>query len=224
MDWAAIFLSLKLATCTTAVLVVVGMPLAWWLARTRWRWRFAIEAVVALPLVLPPTVLGFYVLMVTGPHSPVGRWYEALFGQRLPFSFEGLLVGSVFYSLPFAVQPFTSAFAGVDRRLLEASWCLGVGELATFFRVALPLSWPGVLTGLVLSFAHTVGEFGVVLMLGGNIAGETRTVSVSIYDHVQALEYGAANQASMLMLIFSFAVLSITYGLQRHFIQVCPMR
>jgi len=200
------------------------MPLAWWLARTRWRWRFAIEAVVALPLVLPPTVLGFYVLMVTGPHSPVGRWYEALFGQRLPFSFEGLLVGSVFYSLPFAVQPFTSAFAGVDRRLLEASWCLGVGELATFFRVALPLSWPGVLTGLVLSFAHTVGEFGVVLMLGGNIAGETRTVSVSIYDHVQALEYGAANQASMLMLIFSFAVLSITYGLQRHFIQVCPMR
>jgi len=179
---------------------------------------------VALPLVLPPTVLGFYVLMVTGPHSPVGRWYEALFGQRLPFSFEGLLVGSVFYSLPFAVQPFTSAFAGVDRRLLEASWCLGVGELATFFRVALPLSWPGVLTGLVLSFAHTVGEFGVVLMLGGNIAGETRTVSVSIYDHVQALEYGAANQASMLMLIFSFAVLSITYGLQRHFIQVCPMR
>jgi molybdate transport system permease protein len=194
MDWQAIGLSLRLSACTTLVLVVLGLPLAYWLANTRWRGKFFIEAIVALPIVLPPTVLGFYVLMAIGPLSPLGRFYESLFGHRLPFTFQGLLVASVLYSLPFAVQPFISGFAAVDRRLVEASWCIGVSKFATFFRVALPLAWPGVLAGMVLSFAHTVGEFGVVLMIGGNIPGQTRTVSVSIYDEVQALNYAAANQ------------------------------
>ncbi|MDZ4814961.1 MAG: molybdate ABC transporter permease subunit [Verrucomicrobiota bacterium] len=224
MDWQAIGLSLRLSACTMCVLVVFGMPLAYWLANTRWRGKFLIEAIVALPIVLPPTVLGFYVLMAIGPLSPLGRFYESLFGHRLPFTFQGLLVASVFYSLPFAVQPFTSAFATVDRRMTEASWCLGVSKLATFFRVVLPLAWPGVLTGMVLSFAHTIGEFGVVLMIGGNLPGVTRTVSISIYDEVQSLNYAAANQTSLALLIFSFAVLAVTYGLQRKFIHVWPTR
>lgn len=224
MDWQAIGLSLRLSACTMLVLVVFGLPLAYWLANTRWRGKFLIEAVVALPIVLPPTVLGFYVLMAIGPLSPLGRFYEFILGHRLPFTFQGLLVASVLYSLPFAVQPFTSGFAAVDRRMMEASWCLGVGKLATFFRIALPLAWPGVLTGMVLSFAHTIGEFGVVLMIGGNIPGQTRTVSISIYDEVQALNYAAANQTSLALLVFSFAVLAVTYGLQRKFINVWPTR
>lgn len=224
MDWQAIGLSLRLSAATTFVLVALGMPLAWWLANTRWRGRFLVEAIVALPIVLPPTVLGFYVLMAIGPLSPLGQFYESLFGTRLPFTFQGLLIASVLYSLPFAVQPFMSGFATVDRRMLEASWCLGVGRLATFFRVALPLAWPGVLTGMVLSFAHTIGEFGVVLMIGGNIPGVTRTVSISIYDEVQALNYAAANQTSLAMLLFSFVVLAATYALQRRFIRVWPIR
>lgn len=224
MDWQAIGLSLRLAFCTTSVLVVLGLPLAFWLATTRWRGRFLIEAVVALPIVLPPTVLGFYVLMAIGPLSPVGRFYETVFGHRLPFSFEGLLLASVLYSIPFAVQPFTSAFATVDPQLLEASWCLGLSRLATFFRVALPLAWPGVLTGVVLSFAHTLGEFGVVLMIGGNLPGVTRTVSISIYDEVQSLNYAAANETSLALLVFSFVVLAVTYGWHRKFIAVWPMR
>ncbi|HXG49551.1 MAG TPA: molybdate ABC transporter permease subunit [Methylomirabilota bacterium] len=224
MDWEAIGLSVRLSACTTLLLVVLGLPLGWWLAHTRWRGRFLVEAVVALPIVLPPTVLGYYVLLAIGPLSPLGQFYESLFGHRLPFTFQGLLVASVLYGLPFAVQPFASGFAAVDRRMLEASWCLGVGRLATFFRVALPLAWPSVLAGMVLSFAHTVGEFGVVLMIGGNVPGVTRTVSISIYDEVQALNYGAANQTALAMLIFSFAVLAATYGLQRRFIRVWPMR
>ena len=224
MDWQAIGLSLRLSACTTCVLVAFGLPLAYWLANTRWRGRFLIEAVVALPIVLPPTVLGFYVLMAIGPLSPLGRFYESLFGHRLPFTFWGLLLASVLYSLPFAVQPFTSALKTVDRRMVEASWCLGIGKLSTFFRVVLPLARPGVLTGIVLSFAHTIGEFGVVLMIGGNIPGVTRTVSISIYDEVQALNYAAANQTSMALLLFSFAVLAVTYGLQRQFIQAWPQR
>jgi len=222
MDWTAISLSLRLSACTTLVLIVLGLPTAWWLARTRWRWRFLVEAVVAMPLVLPPTVLGFYVLMAIGPHSPLGQAYEALFGQRLPFSFQGLLIASILYSLPFAVQPFMSAFATVDRRMVEASWCLGGSALGTFFRVVLPLAWPGVLAGIVLTFAHTMGEFGVVLMVGGNIEGVTRTVSISIYDHVQALDYQAAHQTSLAMLIFSFFVLSTVYALQRRFARAWP--
>jgi len=220
MDWQAIGLSLRLSACTTLVLVVLGLPLAYWLAVTRWRGRFLLEAVVALPIVLPPTVLGFYVLMAIGPLSPLGQQYESLFGERLPFTFQGLLVASVLYSLPFAVQPFTSGFAAVDRRLLEASTCLGQGSVATFFRVALPLAWPGVLTGMVLSFAHTLGEFGVVLMIGGNIPGVTRTVSIAIYDDVQALNYAGANETALVLLAFSFAVLIVTYGLQRRVVQV----
>ncbi len=219
MDWEAIRLSLRLAAATTAVLLALGLPLGWWLAATRRRWKFLVEAVVALPIVLPPTVLGFYVLMAIGPLSPFGRAYEALFDQRLPFSFQGLWIASVLYSLPFAVQPFAAGFATVDRRMVEASWCLGRGRLATFFRVAPPLAWPGVLTGIVLSFAHTVGEFGVVLMIGGNIPGVTRTVSISIYDEVQALDYAAANATALAMLVFSFVVLAVTYGVNRRFVQ-----
>ena len=224
MDWQAIALSLRLSACTTLVLIALGLPLAYWLANTRLRGKFLIEAVVALPLVLPPTVLGFYVLMAIGPLSPLGQFYESLFGHRLPFTLQGLLVASVLYSLPFAVQPFSSAFASLDRRMVDASWCLGVSKLSTFFRVALPLAWPGVLTGMVLSFAHTMGEFGVVLMIGGNVSGVTRTVSISIYDEVQALNYAAANQTSLFMLLFSFAVLAATYGLQRRIIHAWPTR
>ncbi len=222
MDWLAIGLSLRLAACTTMVLLALGLPLAYWLAFTRWRWRFVIEAVVALPIVLPPTVLGFYVLMAIGPLSPVGRLYESIFGHRLPFTFQGLLVASVLYSLPFAVQPFASAFATMDRRMIEASWCLGVGAFGTFFRIVLPLAWPGVITGVVLSFAHTLGEFGVVLMIGGDLPGITRTASISIYDHVQTLNYSAAHQTSLALLLFSFAVLAVTYGLQRKLIHIWP--
>lgn len=224
MDWQAIALSLRLAACTMLILLVLGLPLAYWLALTRWRGRFLLEAFIALPIVLPPTVLGFYVLMAIGPLSPLGQFYESLFGSRLPFTFQGLLIASVLFSLPFAVQPFTSAFATVDRRMAEASWCLGVSKLKTFFRITLPLAWPGVVTGMVLSFAHTLGEFGVVLMIGGNIPGATRTVSISIYDEVQALNYEAANQTSLALLLFSFTVLVLTYGLQRKVIQVWPTR
>lgn len=220
MDLEAFYLSVRLSVCTTAILLLVGLPLAWWLANTQWKGRFLIEAIVALPIVLPPTVLGFYILMAIGPHSPVGQLYESVFGTRFPFSFQGLLLASVLYSLPFAVQPFLAAFASLDARMIEASWCLGQSKLRTFFRVAIPLSWPGILTGIVLSFAHTMGEFGVVLMVGGNIAGETRTISVSIYDQVQALDYSAANQTAMVMLIFSFTVLSLTYGFQRHHLRL----
>ena len=215
MDWAAIALSLQLAVSTTLLLCGLGLPLAYWLAATKWRWKFLIEAVVALPLVLPPTVLGFYVLSAIGPHSPLGQAYTALTHQRLAFSFPGLLIGSVLYSMPFAVRPFIAGFAGVERRLLEASWCLGVSRAATLVRIVLPLSWTGILSGIVLSFAHTLGEFGVVLMVGGNIAGVTRTVSISIYDEVQALNYAAAGQTALLLLGFSFATLTIVYALQR---------
>lgn len=215
MDWSALGLSLRLAFTTTLVLSVLGLPLAYWLARSRWRWKFLIEAIVALPLVLPPTVLGFYVLLALGPHSPLGRSYTALTGSTLPFSFTGLLLASVLYSLPFAVRPFAVAFAGIDRRLIEASWCLGVSRLGTFFRVVVPLSWTGILTGMILAFAHTLGEFGVVLMVGGNIEGVTRTVSIAIYDEVQGLNYAMAARTSFALLIFSFVTLSITYALQR---------
>ena len=224
MDWQAVGLSLRLAALTTTILVALGLPLAWWMASTRWRWKFLVESVVALPIVLPPTVLGFYVLVAIGPRSPLGQAYEALFGSRLPFSFQGLLLASVLYSMPFALQPFAAALSTVDRRLLEASWCLGAGRLRTFARVALPLAWPGVLTGMVLSFAHTVGEFGVVLMIGGNLPGATRTISISIYDSVEAMDYASAAQTSLVMLIFSFVVLAITYALQRRFVQVWMSR
>ena len=215
MDTTALILSVELAALTTLILLLVGLPLAAWLAGSRWRYRFLVEAVVALPLVLPPTVLGFYLLTGLGPRSPAGRLFEAVAGQPFPFSFAGLLLASVLYSLPFAVQPFAGALAGVDRRLVEASHTLGVSRLATFFRISLPLAWPGVLAGAVLTFAHTLGEFGVVLMVGGNIPGRTRTLSVAIFDHVEALEYGAAHRTAALLLASSFAVLALVYALQR---------
>jgi len=215
MDWTAVWLTLRLAATTALILLLVGLPLAYWLATTRWRGRFIVEAIVALPIVLPPTVLGFYLLMALGPRGPVGRVVQALTGASLPFTFAAILLGSVLFNLPFAVRPFTSAFAAVDRRLVEASWCLGVSRLGTFRRVMLPLSWTGVLTGIVLSFAHTVGEFGVVLMLGGNRPGVTRTVSLVIYDEVQAMNYAAAHATSLALVGFAFLVLCITYALQR---------
>jgi molybdate transport system permease protein len=215
MDWQAIRLSLKLAALTTLALMAIGMPLAHWLAFSRARWKFLAEAVVALPLVLPPTVLGFYLLVAMGPRSPLGWLYEALCRRTLPFSFQGLLLASVLYSLPFAVQPMAASFSAVDRKLLEASQCLGVSPLATFRRVILPLSWAGVAAAAVLSFAHTLGEFGVVLMVGGNIPGETRMVSVAIYDQVQALDYAAAGRTSLLLLGTSFLVLVLASWLRR---------
>jgi molybdate transport system permease protein len=216
MDWQAIRLSLVLASLTTAALLILGLPLAYWLAFSRWRWKFLVEAVVAMPLVLPPTVLGFYLLMAMGPRSPLGHAWEGLFGHTLPFSFEGLLIASVLYSLPFMIQPLAAAFASVDRGLIEASWCLGESRLRTFLRVIAPLSWAGILTGLVLSFAHTLGEFGVVLMVGGNLPGRTRTVSIAIYDQVQAMDYAPAARTAALLLGVSFLVLAFTYALRRH--------
>ena len=215
LDSTAIWLTLRLAVATTTILFVVGLPLAYWLSTARWRGKFLIEALVALPLVLPPTVLGFYILVATGPNSPLGRSYEFVTGKMLPFSFPGILLGSVLFNLPFAVRPFNSAFTGVDRRLVEASWCLGVSRLATFWRIMFPLSWPGILAGLVLTFAHTVGEFGVVLMVGGNIPGVTRTLSISIYDDVQALDYASAGQTALFLVVFSFAVLCVPCLLRR---------
>ncbi len=215
MDWTAIGLSLRLAACTTLILFLLGLPLAYWLTVSKRRWKFLIEALVALPLVLPPTVLGFYVLMALGPLSPVGRFYEKVAGQGLAFSFQGLLIASILYSLPFTIRPFITGFAGVDRRLMEASWCLGESRLGTFFRIVIPLSWPGLLTGIILSFAHTLGEFGVVYMVGGNIPGVTRTVSISIYDDFQAMHYAEAGQTALFLLAVSFLALSLTYALQR---------
>jgi molybdate transport system permease protein len=215
VDGAALLLSLRLAGWTTLILLVVALPIAWWLATSRWRWKFLVEAVVALPLVLPPTVLGFYLLVALGPRGPLGPTFEALVGYPLPFSFPGLLVASVLYSLPFAVQPFTAALASVEGRLLEASWCLGVSRPRTFVRVVLPLAATGILSGMVLTFAHTLGEFGVVLMVGGNLPGRTRTASIAIYDAVQALDYDAAGRTSLVLLIVSFVVLALTHGLRR---------
>jgi molybdate transport system permease protein len=215
IDWTPVTLTLELAAATTLVLLLCGTPLAWWIARTRSRWASLVEAVTALPLVLPPTVLGFYLLVGLGPRSPLGRAWEAATGRPFPFSFEGLLVASVLYSLPFAVQPFAAALAGVDRRLVEASHTLGVSRLRTFFRVTLPLAWHGVLSGAVLAFAHTLGEFGVVLMVGGNIEGETRTLSIAIFDHVEAIEYAQANRTAAFLLAVSFAVLVLVHALQR---------
>lgn len=209
IDWQAFWLTVELALVVSAILFVGGLPLAYWIAFSRWRWKFLVEALVALPIVLPPTVLGFYVLVALGSRSPLGRWWQSLTGHTLAFTFSGLVIGSVLYSLPFAVQPFAASFASVDGRLLAASATLGASPLRTFFRVVAPLSVPGLLTGVVLAFAHTMGEFGVVLMIGGNIPGVTRTVSIGIYDQVQASNYAAANAMALLLLVFCFAVLTV---------------
>ncbi len=215
MDLAALRLSLLLSTLTTLALLVVGLPIAHWVTTTRWRWKVLVEAVVALPLVLPPTVLGFYLLVAFGPSSPLGRAFIAATGHTLAFSFEGLLLASILYSLPFAVQPFAAGLARVDQRLVEASYTLGESRLQTFRRVTLPLALPGVVAGAVLSFAHTLGEFGVVLMVGGNLPGATRTLSISIFDAVEQLDYASAGRTSLLLLAVSFSVLVLTYALQR---------
>ena len=215
IDWQAFRLTIELAVIVSAILLVVGLPLASWIAFSRWRWKFLVEAVVALPIVLPPTVLGFYLLVALGSQSPLGRWWQSLTGHTLAFTFTGLVIGSIIYSLPFAVQPFAASFSSVDRKLLAASATLGASPLRTFFRVVVPLSVPGLVTGVALVFAHTMGEFGVVLMIGGNIPGVTRTVSIGIYDQVQASNYAAANAMALLLLVFCFAVLTVVYGLNR---------
>src|SRR5215468_4973346 len=215
MDWTAIALSVRLAAIVALILLVIGLPIAYWLTFSRWRGRFLIEAIVALPLVLPPTVLGLYVLVAIGSQSPLGRAWMAWTGHGLAFTFEALVIASILYSLPFAVQPIASAFAQVDPSLLEASATLGASRWRTFLRVLVPLSLEGVVTGVVLSFAHTLGEFGVVLMVGGNLPGITRTVSISIYDQVQGLQYASANETALVLLVFSFLVLAIVYALMR---------
>lgn len=215
MDWQAIWLTARLAAIVSAILLIISLPLAHWLTFSRRRWMFLIESVVSLPLVLPPTVLGFYLLMAMGSRSPLGRWWTEWTGHGLAFTFEGLIIASIFYSLPFAVQPIAASFAQVEAPLREASAILGASSLRTFFRITLPLSLEGVIVGGVLAFAHTVGEFGIVLMVGGNLPGITRTVSIAIYDDVQALRYQEANQTALVMLAFSFLVLVAVYGLRR---------
>lgn len=210
-----LLLSLRLALWVSAILLAIGLPLAYWLAYSDWRGKFLLEAVVAMPLVLPPTVLGFYVLLAMGPRGPLGKLWQELFGHGLAFTFEGLVLASVLYSFPFAVQPLIASFESVDRKLLDASSILGAGRLKTFWRVILPLSIPGLVMALVLSFAHTMGEFGVVLMVGGNLAGVTRTVSIAIFDQVQSLNYAEANRMALVLLAISFSVLAIVYAVNR---------
>jgi molybdate transport system permease protein len=215
MDWVAIALSIRLAAIVSAVLLILGLPIAYWLTFSSSRWRFIFEAIVALPLVLPPTVLGFYVLLALGSRSVIGRAWQAWTGHGLAFTFEALVIASILYSFPFGVQPIAASFAQVDRTLLEASSTLGAGRFRTFFRIVMPLSLDGILAGAVLAFAHTIGEFGVVLMVGGNLPGVTRTVSISIYDDVQAFDYASAHQTALFLLIFSFAALTGVYALMR---------
>ena len=217
-------MTFKLAGLTATALLIVGLPTAYWLTYSKWRWKFLVESIVALPLVLPPTVLGFYILVAIGPHSPIGRFYTDIVGQSLPFSFQGLLLASILYSLPFAVQPFATAFEQVDRKLIEASWTLGLSKIKTFFKLIVPLSTAGLVTGVVLSFAHTMGEFGVVLMVGGNIEGVTRTVSIDIYDEVQALNYGTAAKTAGFLLGISYLVLLLVYALNRRVWSVWPQK
>jgi molybdate transport system permease protein len=215
MDWQSFWLTIQLAALVTVILLILGLPLAYWIAYSPWRWKFLVESLVAMPIVLPPTVLGFYVLLALGSRSPVGRAWQAMTGHTLAFTFAGLVIGSILYSLPFAVQPFAASFSQVDPRFLAASLTLGASRWRTFFRVVLPLSASGVLTGMALSFAHTMGEFGVVLMVGGNIPRVTRTVSIEIYDQVQAFNYAAANQTALVLLALSFLSLCLVYGVNR---------
>jgi len=214
-DYSALLITLKLATLTTLILLLIGTPLAWWLARSQWRGKPVIEAVVALPLVLPPTVLGFYLLILLGANGPLGE-------HSLAFTFSGLVIGSVFYSLPFVVQPLQGAFAAVNRGYLEAAATLRASPRDTFFSVVVPLARPGFLTAMVLGFAHTVGEFGVVLMIGGNIPGSTQVLSIAIYEHVENLEYARAHWISGGLLLLSFSLLLSVYGLNRRFKVVGP--
>jgi len=216
-DLSALIVTLKLAGLSTLILLLVGTPLAWWLARTHWRFKFLLEAAIALPLVLPPTVLGFYLLVALGPHGPVGGLMEWLGGYSLAFTFAGLVIGSVFYSMPFVVQPLQQAFTSIGRRPLEVAATLRASPLDRFFTVAIPLARTGFLSAAVLGFAHTVGEFGVVLMIGGNIPGETQVLSIAIYDHVEALEYSNAHWLSGGLLLLSFLLLMAVYAFNRRY-------
>ena len=212
--WQAVWLTVQLASITTLILLLLGTPLAWWLATTRSMLKGPVSAVVALPLVLPPVVIGFYLLVLMGPNGPVGHLTQSLGLGLLPFTFDALVVGSIFYSLPFVVQPLANAFAALGRAPLEAAATLRASPLDTFFSVVLPLSKPAYITAAVMGFAHTVGEFGIVLMLGGNIPGQTRTLSVQIYDHVEALEYAQAHWLAGGLMVFAFGVLLLLHGMQ----------
>jgi molybdate transport system permease protein len=213
--YGPLWLSIQLALATTIVLMIVGTPVAWWLSQTKIRWKPAIQAVVAMPIVLPPTVLGFYLLILLGPDGAIGSWWVRLTGNALTFSFTGLVIASCIYSLPFAVQPMQTAFEALPRSYLERAWTLGATRLDAFFSIAVPLSVRGFVSGIVLSFAHTLGEFGVVLMVGGNIPGETRVVSIAIYDHVETLNYAAAHRMSLVLLGFAFIVLAAMFVFDR---------
>ena len=215
-DLEAIWLTVRLASIVTLILLLLGTPIAWWLARSKAWWKGPVGAVVAMPLVLPPTVLGFYLLLAMGPHGPVGQFTQSMGIGLLPFTFWGVVIGSVFYSLPFMVQPLQTSFEAIGERPLEVAATLRASPLDAFFSVAVPLAKPGFLTACILTFAHTVGEFGVVLMIGGNIPGVTRVASVQIYDHVEALEYLQAHRLSALMLVFSFLVLLALYVWRPH--------
>lgn len=224
MNWEAFWLTVRLATIVSFVLLAIGIPIAYWVTYSRWRWKFLVEAAVALPIILPPTVLGFYVLVALGSRSPIGRWWESLTGHTLAFTFEGLVIGSLLYSLPFAVQPLAASFGAVDSKLLDASASLGHSPPQTFRRVVIPLSKAGLVTGFTLSFAHTLGEFGVVLMVGGNIPGVTRTISIDIYDRVQEAQYASAKSTALILLVISFVLLSVVYGINRRAWVVGPWK
>ena len=221
-DLSALVITLKLASLSTFVLLTISIPLAWWLARTRWRFRFVLDAMVALPLVLPPTVLGFYLLLLMGPHGPLGALMMSIDGRPLAFTFAGLVIGSVFYSLPFVVQPLQNSFTAMGSRPLEVAATLRAGPLDRFFTIALPLARPGILTAAVLGFAHTLGEFGVVLMIGGNIPGSTRVASIAIDDHVENLDYANAHSLSLVLIGLSFLLLLAIYRYNRRFSLVTP--
>ena len=216
-DISALFITLKLASVSTLILLLLGTPLAWWLSQTRWKLKTILEAIIALPLVLPPTVLGFYLLITLGPNGPVGAMLESFGGSSIAFTFTGLVVGSVIYSMPFVVQPLQNAFSGIGRRPMEVAATLRASPLDRFFSVAVPLARSGFITATVLGFAHTVGEFGVVLMIGGNIPGETQVLSIAIYDHVEALEYGQAHWLAGGLLLLSFFMLMMVYIVNRRF-------
>jgi len=217
LDISAITVTIKLALISTAILIVIGTPLAWWLSQTRVKFKVIFEAIIALPLILPPTVLGFYLLMTLGQNGPIGRLLESFGGSSIAFTFSGLVVGSVIYSLPFVVQPLQNSFASIGKQPMEVAATLGASKLDRFFTVAIPLARSGFITAAVLGFAHTVGEFGVVLMIGGNIPGETGVLSIAIYDHVEAMEYGQAHLLAGGLVLTSFLMLIFVYLFNRHF-------
>ena len=219
MNLGPLWLSVKLAAITTLILLIVGTAIAWWLANTRSRAKPVVQSLVALPIVLPPTVMGFYLLILLGPYGAIGGWWVELTGSALTFSFLGVVIASCFYSLPFAVQPLQSAFESLGRKELEAARTLGASPIDAFFSIVVPLSAPGFLTAIVLSFAHTLGEFGVVLMVGGNIPGETRLISIAIYDHVESMNYAAAHALSLTLLGFAFSILLAMYWLNRRWLR-----